>query len=165
MKKLHFQLLYFVMLTISIGACDGCRKKNQINPDKTVATIDLLKKKTFKAIQIKESNVIVYRDKATNNIIPAYSRFRLTLDVTTTTIRAAKLIEYTGEEFNGRWNVVDDQGKLILRLEAMRPWPTNTEGVIEYEIKGSTEETLLMSSIKNNPKTGDTMNEYDLMKL
>jgi hypothetical protein len=167
MKTLKSISVFFVgFFIVNLVSCSGCRDKNLVNPDKSLETVDLLKGKTFKAIQIKEGSTIVYKDNATNNIIPGYSRFRLTLDIDSRPVKIAKLIEYSGEEFNGRWEVVDDgSGKQILRLVALNPVPTNTGGTIEYEIKGNTAETLLMNSLKANPKTGDTINEYNLGKL
>jgi hypothetical protein len=154
------------ILITSLGSCDGCRNKNIVNPDKTLETIDLLKGKTFKAIQIKEASTIVYKDGATNNIIPGYSKFRLTFDIDSRPVKIVKLVEFAGEEFNGRWELTDDgTGKQILKLTALTPKPTNTDGIIEFEVKGITAETLLMNSLKDNPKTGGTINEYNLKKL
>lgn len=164
MKTIKLSVIFFVgILVTSLGSCECFRKKN-IKPSKIVENTDLLKGKTFKAYQVKEGNVIVYKDGATNNIIPGYSQFRLTLDIDSRPVQIVQLIEFTGERFNGRWELTGEEtGKQILKLTALTPRPTNTNGVIDFEVKEITAAKLLLNSLKDNPKTGGTINEYLLI--
>jgi hypothetical protein len=164
MKTLKLFSLFFVgILITSLGSCECFRKKN-ITPNKTAETTDLLKGKTFKAFQIKEGSTIVYKDGATNNIIPGYSQFRLTLDIDSRPVQIVKLVEFTGEKFNGHWELAEyGTGKQMLKLTELTPQPTNTNGTIEFEVKEITATKLLLNSLKDNLKTGGTINEYHLI--
>lgn len=164
MKTIKLSVIFFVgILVTSLGSCECFRKKN-IKPSKIVENTDLLKGKTFKAYQVKEGSMIVYKDGATNNIIPGYSQFRLKLEIDDRPVKVAILTEFTGETFNGRWDLTeDDTGKQTLKLIALIPQPTNTNGTIEFEVKMITSKELQLNSLKDNPKTGGTINEYLLI--
>ena len=166
MKKLKFvNTILIVFLFSGLISCNSCRRPN-VNPGNPSETTDLLNGKTFGAVEVKEKGAIVYRKGVTGNIIPGYQGFRLRLETDARPAKVASLTECTGETFNGRWEVVDDgQGKRVLRLTSLVPAPTNSNGVMEYEIRASTSETLSLVSVKPNLKTGNSVNEYLLGKL
>ena len=90
----------------------------------------------------------------------------LELETDARTANVVSLTESTRESYNRDLEVINDEaGERILRLTSLTPVPTNSNGVIEYEIRESTFETLSMVSVKPNLKTGNSVNEYLLSKL
>lgn len=112
--------------------------------------------RTWKASEVKEGNVIVYRDGASNNIYPGYRQFRMSFQD-----NKVSYTEFTSETFSGNWALTNNNQTLT--FTNIQPEPYGTGGVIDFTlIRWSTNQLVLRRNTPN-PKTGDKINEYTLV--
>lgn len=114
----------------------------------------------WRAQVVKEGDQVVYTQGGTSNTQPGYANFRLDL----TDPQKAVLIDRDGRTTTGTWSVSTDNKRLI--LENLKPVPTNTIGTIEYYITTPpTPGTLPLQRTAGSRKTGNTVNDYQLVPL
>lgn len=150
MKPFSFlrQLIVLFALTAFVL---GCRARE-------IAPITDLLGRVWKAQVVKEAGTLVYTAGAANNVKPAYVRYRLDLSSPTKAI----LSDLDGKETVGTWTVSTDNQRLI--LENLVPKPTNTNGIVEFYIQTEpTEASLRLLRTAESRKTGNSVNEYDLV--
>ena len=75
----------------------------------------------FKAKEVKEGTVVVYREGSSNNIIPAYVKYRIAFSTDASGKRSVKITEYTGEVFSGIWTYDDTESTLVFSSLSPRP--------------------------------------------
>ena len=114
---------------------------------------------TFKAKEVKEGTAVVFRQDATNNIIPGYSKYRITFTVLSTGRRNVKIIEYSGEVFEGTWGF--DEATNILTFSNLSPKPA--AGNLVFNVTTIEQGLLVLVNNTPNPKTGNTLNQYTLI--
>ncbi|MCE6992970.1 hypothetical protein [Dyadobacter sp. CY323] len=141
-----------LFLLIILGSVFSCRTRNVEPADEALFT------GTFKASEVKEGNVLVYREGATNNIIPGYASYRIAL-LNENGERKVVLTEFTGERFEGIWTYSSpDQ---LLTLGALSPQPASITFV--YKVESLTQSSLILVNTVPNPKTGQTINRLVLV--
>jgi len=113
--------------------------------------------KIWSASVVKENNSTVFTKGATTNIRSGYTSFRLDLS-TTGTVRFTDL---DGTTFVGTWAVSGDQKTLT--LSGLTPQPTGSNGTITFTITSITDTTLTLTRTNTSPKTGNTINVYELV--
>lgn len=114
--------------------------------------------KVWKARQVKEHNTVVYTEGAAGNLRQTYVRFRLDLSVP----KVVTLTEVNGDVIKGTWTFSTDQKRLI--LQSLNPKPTGSDGSVEYFIvKGPAGSELGLTRLTESRKTGNSLNEYDLV--
>ncbi len=129
----------------------GCRAKE-------IAPITDLLGRGWKAQTVKEANTLVYTAGAASNVKPAYAGYRLDLSSPTKAI----LKDVDGKETVGTWTVSTDNQRLI--LENLVPKPSNTNGIVEFYIRAEpTDASLRLQRTAESRKTGNSVNEYDLV--
>ncbi|TAE36031.1 MAG: hypothetical protein EAZ70_11535 [Runella slithyformis] len=143
-------LKLFILLAI-VG--QSCAKR------KTDPTLSDLLNGTFKAKEVKEATLVVFREGAASNIIPGYSKYRITFLVTSSGRRNVKLTEYSGEVFEGTWSF--DEANKLLTFNNLSPRPA--AGNLAFNVDKLEKGTLILSNTKPNPKTGETLNQYSLV--
>ena len=152
----------YILLTLIFLGSISCRQSVD-EPNPLDVAKSFLNGKTFKANVVKESNLIVFQNGQVSNIIPGYSQYRIAFAQDGITV---KLTEYTREVFEGKWDISLFNGNSYkLRLYELKPEPTSTSGILEFEISKIDGETLEYRSVRSSPKTGDTINEYKLIKI
>ncbi|MEZ0539952.1 hypothetical protein [Fibrella arboris] len=116
--------------------------------------------KVWKAQVVKEGDQVVYTQGGTGNTQPGYVNFRLDL----TNPQKVTLIDRDGKTIVGTWSVSPDNKRLI--LENLKPIPSSTIGTIEYYITTPpTPGTLPLQRTAESRKTGNTVNDYQLVPL
>ena len=125
----------------------SCGKKEEILPLSTKI------KKVWTPETVKESGTLVYTKGATSNTKVGYSQFKLDLSSAT----VAVLTEFDGNSFTGTWELQNDT-KLVLKN--LNPVPSLTTGTIEFTVNSASETILNISRTSQNPKSGNTLNEY-----
>ena len=114
--------------------------------------------RVWQAQSVKEGAATVYTKGGAGNTKPGYVNFRLDL----TDPKVARLRDIDNRELVGTWSVSPDNKRLI--LENLKPQPTNTIGTVEYYISTPpTENTLSLQRTAESRKTGNTVNEYQLI--
>jgi hypothetical protein len=111
-------------------------------------------KKVWTAQIVRENNVLVYTRNAAGNI-RNYTKFRLDLSNPPT----VSLTEFDGNSFVGKYEL---QGTTKLILKELSPAPSGTGGIIEYNISSGSSTNLNLSRTAASPKTGGTLNQYEL---
>jgi hypothetical protein len=107
---------------------------------------------------VKEGTTVVYTEGGTNNVKPGYSAFRLDLRKPT----EVTLKDIDGRSLVGTWSLSTDNKRLI--LENLLPKPTGTIGTVEFTFLTSpTEASMSMQRTAESRKTGNTINEYELV--
>lgn len=125
---------------------------------KEVAPLNI--NRVWQAQTVKEGTAVVYTQGGTANVKPGYVNFRL--DLTDPTV--VKLIDIDNRTLTGTWSVSPDNKRLI--LENLKPQPTNTIGTIEYYIvEPPTAQNLPLQRTAESRKTGNTVNEYQLVPV
>lgn len=112
--------------------------------------------RSWKASEVKEGTVIVYREGSLSNIYPGYNQFKMAFQDDKVTYT-----EFTGDTFSGTWELTNNNQTLTFRN--LTPEPYGTNGVVDFTlIRWSTTQLLLRRNTLN-PKTGDQVNEYTLI--
>lgn len=112
----------------------------------------------WKARTVKENGVLVYTEGSTGNIQPAYARFRIDL----TNPDQVAFMDVDGRKLTGKWTLSTDNGRLI--LENLSPPPSESSGNIEFYITTPpTGRQLALKRTNESRKTGNTVNEYELV--
>lgn len=138
-----------IFITCCLLLC-SCEK------DTAVPVSDQLKK-VWSASLVKESSATVYTKGGNANIKPGYSQFRLDLSASPT----ARLTEFDGNTFVGQWILLPDDKTLT--ISNLTPQPSGTGGIITYTLGSVSESTLILTRTTNSPKSGGTLNEYQLV--
>lgn len=141
MKK----MISAALLCLSILSCQP----------KEVDTLDV--RKTWKALTVKENGIVVYNAASTKNTRPSYSGFRLDLG----SIDKVTFTDVDGRKLSGTWSLSTDYKRLI--LQDLTPAPSETSGNVEFYITSSTSDRLLLKRTTDSKKTGNTINEYELV--
>jgi hypothetical protein len=139
-----------IILITLIFVIFSCGKKE--DPAPVIVPLSTKIKKVWTPETVKESGTLVYTKGATGNTKAGYSQFKLDLSTT-----AATLTELDGNSFTGTWELQNDT-KLVLKN--LNPVPTSTTGTIEFTINSASETILNISRTSQNPKTGNTLNDY-----
>ncbi|QIP12715.1 hypothetical protein G8759_08795 [Spirosoma aureum] len=138
-------------LLLVLACFGGCRPKS-------VAPITNQISKIWKANMVTEANVLVFTLGTTTNIKPGYSNFVLDLSQAD----KASLTDVDGRLTTGTWTVSTDNKRLI--LNNLTPKPSNTGGIIEYYILTAPDgSSLKLERTADSRKTGNTVNQYDLI--
>jgi hypothetical protein len=122
---------------------------------KEVDTLDI--RKMWKALTVKENGVLVYNAANAKNTRPSYSGFRLDL-------KSQEQVNFTdldNRKLVGKWSLSTDYKRLI--LQNLVPPPSESSGNIEFYIISSTSNRLLLKRTTDSKKTGNTINEYELV--
>lgn len=135
-------------LLLAIGLIISCKETPQPLAEQIA--------KVWSVQTVREGSTVVYTKGAANNPKPAYDRFRLDLSSPT----AARLTEFDGTTFSGTWELVNDK---TLILKGLTPQPTGTNGTLEYSVQAASTTELKLSRTTASPKTGGTVNEYNLI--
>ena len=138
---------YFIAALFLIVAA-GCEPKE-------IDTINV--RKIWKVLTVKENGTLVFTNGNAANTKPGYSRFRLDLTVTD----QVTFSDIDGRNLTGFWSVSKDYKRLI--LQNLIPPPSATGGNLEFEIVSSEENKLSLKRTTENRKTGNTINEYQLI--
>ena len=125
----------------------SCGKKEEILPLSTKI------KKVWIPETVKESGTLVYTKGSVGNTKTGYSQFKLDLSSAT----VAVLTELDGNSFTGTWELQSDT-KLVLKN--LNPVPSLTTGTIEFTVNSASETVLNISRTSQNPKSGNTLNDY-----
>ncbi len=148
MKSMTTKLLQICLIVVlSLTACD----KNKVPP------ISERIQKSYTAVSVTHDNISVYtKAGGSTNIFPAYSNYRLAL----TADGKVTLRDVTGETFTGTYSV----SGATLTLAGLTPQPTGSNGTISYEVTTISDDgkTVTLTSSKANPKTGNSLNVYNL---
>jgi hypothetical protein len=137
-----------------ISAAIFCLTVTACQP-KEVDTLDI--RKTWKALTVKENGVVVYNAIGTKNTRPLYAGFRLDLS----SIDKVIFTDVDNRKVTGRWSLSTDYKRLI--LEELTPPPSETSGNVEFHITSSASDRLLLKRTAFSQKTGNTLNEYELV--
>jgi hypothetical protein len=114
--------------------------------------------KIWKVLTVKENGTLVYSEESTTNARPGYSRFRLDL----TLPEMVNFTDLDGRKLAGQWALSTDNQRLI--LQNLTPPPSESGGNIEfYVITPPTEKQLNLKRTNESRKTGNTVNEYELV--
>lgn len=114
--------------------------------------------KRWKALLVKENGSIVYREGASGNQRPGYTNFRLDLSSPDEVL----FIDLDGRRVTGNWILSTDNGRIILLN--LSPPPSESSGNIEFYITNTpTENTLNLKRTNESRKTGNSVNEYELI--
>lgn len=114
--------------------------------------------KRWKAFLVKENSTIVYREGASGNQRPGYINFQLDL----TNPDEVLFIDLDGRRITGNWILSTDNGRII--LQNLTPPPSESSGNIEFYITTTpTENNLNLKRTAESRKTGNSVNEYELV--
>lgn len=114
--------------------------------------------KIWKVRTVKENGRLVYTEGATGNVRPSYALFRLDLTAADQVI----FTDLDGRRLTGTWTLSTDNSRLI--LENLTPPPSVTSGNIEFYVSAPpTDNQLLLKRTNESRKTGNTVNEYELV--
>ncbi|WP_375443821.1 hypothetical protein [uncultured Fibrella sp.] len=147
LTRLGLATLYLALFAMAWYAVNGCSKE-KIDP-----LSDRIKR-TWTAQAVRENSTLVFTKGATANI-RNYNVFRLDLS----TPPAVKLTDFDGNTFVGTYVI---QGETKLILSALQPEPTGTGGTIEFTINSATGMSLDITRTTASPKTGNSLNQYQL---
>ncbi|WP_031528532.1 hypothetical protein [Dyadobacter crusticola] len=148
MKK-SYSLIWCIALIVTLINA-GCKEKVKPASERIA--------KAWTAESVKHGSAVAYTRGGSNNSVPGYSGFRLTL-TNASGAMTATLTDYDGVTFNGNWALEGDT-KLILK--DLVPQPTGTGGTIEFTINTLEDSKLVLTRLKGSSKTGGTINEYTL---
>ncbi|QHV94153.1 hypothetical protein [Spirosoma endbachense] len=138
-------------LLLVLACFGGCRPKSVMPITNQISKI-------WKANTVTEANVLVFTLGTTTNIKPGYGNFLLDLSQPD----KASLTDVDGRLTTGTWTVSTDNKRLI--LNNLTPKPTNTGGIIEYYILTAPDgSSLKLERTADSRKTGNTVNQYDLI--
>jgi hypothetical protein len=140
-----------ILIITFIFAIFSCGKKE--DPAPVIIPLSTKIKKVWTPETVKEAGTLVYTKGATGNTKAGYLQFKLDLSSAT----AVTLTELDGNSFTGTWELQNDT-KLVLKN--LNPVPTTTTGTIEFTVNSASETILNISRISQNPKSGNTLNDY-----
>ncbi|KQS25367.1 hypothetical protein [Dyadobacter sp. Leaf189] len=148
MKK-SYSLIWCIALIVTLINA-GCKEKVKPASERIA--------KAWTAESVKHGSAVAYTRGGSNNSVPGYSAFRLTLTNSSGSMTAT-LTDWDGFTTNGTW-ALDGNTKLILK--DLVPQPTGTGGTIEFTINTLEDSKLVLTRLKGSSKTGGTINEYTL---
>lgn len=152
MRKTLVISLFSTLLLV--GLLTNCKKPSTPPVSELIA-------KAWTVSKVEESGTTVYTRGGTNNIRD-YSKFRLTLSSTTTTVNYT---DWDGTPTTGQYSLPSDTQ---LTLTNLTPAPTGTTtgtgtgGTISYTINAIDENNLKITRTTTSVKTGNTTNVYTL---
>lgn len=112
----------------------------------------------WKAKSVKQNGVVVYTEGNPGSTQPGYARFRLDL----TAGDQVTLIDVDGRRLVGSWSLSTDNNRLI--LENLSPPPSASSGNIEFYLTAPpNRENLMLKRTNESRKTGNSINEYELV--
>ncbi len=112
----------------------------------------------WKAKSVKENGMLVYTEANPGSAKPGYSRFRLDL----TSQEQVRFSDIDGRILSGQWSLSTDNNRLI--LQNLSPPPSESAGNIEFYItERPARDRLLLKRTNESRKTGNTINEYELV--
>ncbi len=112
----------------------------------------------WKAKSVMENGMPVYTEGNASSAKPGYSRLRLDL----TSKEQVVFRDIDGRKLSGQWSLSTDNSRLI--LENLTPPPSESAGNIEfYIIEKPTTTRLLLKRTNESRKTGNSVNEYELI--
>lgn len=139
--------IYICIIVVAILA--ACQPK-KIEP----ADINIV----WKAKSVKQNGVVVYEEGNPGSNQPGYARFRLDL----TAGDQVTFIDVDGRRVVGVWSLSTDNNRLI--LENLSPPPSVSSGNIEFYLTAPpTRENLMLKRTNESRKTGNSINEYELV--
>ncbi len=142
MKKIGI----FIGLLLAVSACEPRGIEN--------ISVGIV----WKAQTVKENGQLVYQAGNANNIRPGYERFRIDL----TSKESALYTDIDGRKLTGTWEI--SSGNKSLMLSNLVPAPSETGGIIEFfVIDLITKRNLHLKRTSESRKTGQTINEYQLV--
>lgn len=128
---------------------DACKPKEVITPSVG---------KIWKAALVKENGTVVFQAGNTGNARPGYEQFRLDLTRTEEVVYT----DLDGRRLTGTWSFSTDNRRLI--LENLSPPPSASVGNVEFYLSSPpTNTTLMLKRTNESRKTGNTVNEYELV--
>lgn len=150
------------VLIISLFLVCSC-KVNNADPKPTTVSetkriTDGLTGKSWKAQKVQEGTQTVYQAGQAGNVYPGYQNYLLAF-----TGGKAKLTEYTNEAFDGDWAISETGSRTYLTLRNLTPPPSNSAGMLEFEVNSFSDTQLVITTSKPNLKTGNTINVYTLI--
>lgn len=140
-KVLQFCFILFFLLT-------SCEEK--------VPSVAERIQKLYTAKTVTHDGITVYTSGAAGNIVPEYSSYRLDLS----SAGQVSLRDISGDTFTGSFTATDN----TLTLSGLTPQPTGSGGTLTYTITSISDDgkSLVLTSTKASPKTGNTINVYTL---
>jgi hypothetical protein len=139
--------LIVLAFTLFVGVISfGCKKGSTPPISERIA-------KAWLAQSVKEGNVVVYTRGATS-FTRDYSAFVMTLNAS----GAVTYKDFDGVTFSGQWEIANN----TLRLKNLTPIPTDTNGIIEFDINSLGDNQLVITRKTGNRKTGNSVNQYTL---
>lgn len=144
MRRNQFIVLAFALFVGVVSF--GCKKSKTPPVSERIA-------KAWLAQSVKEGSVVVYTKGGTSNTRD-YSAFGLTLNASGTVTYK----DFDGVTFTGQWEVSDN----TLRLKNLTPVPSETNGIIEFDINNVGDSQLVITRKTGNKKTGNSINQYTL---
>lgn len=112
----------------------------------------------WKAKSVKQNGVVVYTEGNSGSTQPGYARFRLDL----TAGDQVTFMDVDGRKLVGIWSLSTDNNRLI--LENLSPPPSGSSGNIEFYLTTApTREQLMLKRTNESRKTGNSINEYELV--
>lgn len=135
----------FFFIIIGLGSC-----KEKIPP------LSERIQATWILAEVKEGATLVYSKGANTNIRAGYANWRLVLSG-----QSVVYTEFDNTRFSGQYELQNDT-KLILKN--LTPKPSATDGTLEFMISEATDEQMILKSAIASLKTGNSINEYKLIK-
>ena len=136
----------YIILVAILAAC----QPKKVEP----ADINIV----WKAKSVKQNGVLVYTEGNPGSTQPGYARFRLDLTATDQVI----FKDVDGRKLVGIWSLSTDNNRLI--LENLSPPPSESSGNIEFYLTAPpTRESLMLKRTNESRKTGNSINEYELV--
>jgi hypothetical protein len=126
----------------------GCK------PDKTVPVSERLTK-SWTASKVDENTTTVYTRGGAANVRPGYANWLLNLQAG----GVATYKEYDGTTFTGTWAVTGDTK---LTLSGLTPQPSGSGGTLDFTITELADASVTLTRTTASPKTGGTINKYNL---
>lgn len=148
MKKTQYTLL--ITLSAFFYILTGCKRE-----EPAVPVADRIKN-LYVAASVNEGATTVYTSGGASNTKPGYSQFRLNLS----NPPAVTYTEVDGSVFTGTYTLVGDTQ---IVLNNLTPVPTGGNP-ITFNISNLADGTVTLTRTTPNPKTGNTLNVYNLKK-
>ncbi|MDR6808463.1 hypothetical protein J2Y45_005674 [Dyadobacter sp. BE34] len=140
------RIYVYILFVIMLAAC----QPKKVEP----AAINIV----WKAKSVKQNGVVVYTEGNSGSAQPGYARFRLDL----TAGDQATFMDVDGRKLVGIWSLSTDNNRLI--LEKLSPPPSGSSGNIEFYLTTApTREQLMLKRTNESRKTGNSINEYELV--
>jgi hypothetical protein len=154
MKKLNIYLL--LLITVGFVTFNGCKKKKPV--------AQFLKDNCFKAKQVRENGVIVYTLGGASNTKPAYSKFKVVLNLPP---NGVEITENDGTVTKGTWVFTDPN----IAVSGLNPpltdaaTGTNTRTTADYKVSGYNAKTkeVTFTALTKNLKVGDVTVDYTMV--